>query len=240
MYPTPTSIKVPGLKEAMQVNARSRAGSQSSSGARAPSIFSEAESFTTADTSPSQYSDEEEESDAVESDTKTVGEDDELEIISKETFEANVGKRGLDEIDVDDGSLKVINGSTLGGSDPLHAMVQVTGHEPRWWVDERQRNDRSSKKRKLTSTNPRRSIYTQAYFDSLPYSPQDYFTSGLDIECEPEQTSEEFWDKVSEAFKLSCRYETVEDRRDGFDYDCFDSAPGTPTPSRFNDELSVV
>lgn len=221
----------------MKANARSREGSQSSSGNRPPSIFSEAESFTTADTSPSVYSEEEDE--VVETFKKTVeaSPDNELEEISRETFEANVGK-GLG--DVEDRGLKIIYGSTLGGNDPLHAMVQATGHEPTWWTEERQRGDRTFKKRKLTSANTRTSIYKPAYFDSLPYSPQDYFTSGLDINCEPEESSEEFWDKVGEAFQLSCRYETVEDRREQFDFDCFESAPATPTPSRFNDELSVV
>lgn len=222
----------------MEAKSRSRKGSQSSSGARPSSVFSEAESFTTADTSSSQYSEEEDEVVELAKKTFEANTYKELADISEETFEANVGN--CDPDDIQDGNLNVIYGSTLGGKDPLHAMVQATGHEPTWWVEERQRGDRSSKKRKLTPTNSRTSKYKPAYFDGLPYSPQDYFTSGLDINCEPEESSEEFWDKVGEAFKLSCRYETVEDRRDQFDFDCFESAPATPTPSRFNDQSSVV
>ncbi|KAF2161650.1 hypothetical protein M409DRAFT_59032 [Zasmidium cellare ATCC 36951] len=233
------SIMVPGLKDTMKAIDRSRAGSQSTSAGYAPSIFSEAESFATANTSPSQYSvqdDDVVDKEAFEAHTDS---DSDFEEISKETFEANVGRRDSDN--TKNGGVKVILGSTLGGKDPLHAMVQATGHEPRWWVEERQRESKIDKKRKRTSTKKTStSMYKPDYFDDLPYSPQDYFTSGLDLDCEPEETSEEFWEKVGEAFKLNSRYETVEERREQFEYDCFGSPPATPSPSRFNDELSVM
>ncbi|KAK4496590.1 hypothetical protein PRZ48_012570 [Zasmidium cellare] len=233
---------VPDLKEAaMKADGRSRAGSQSTSGDYAPSIFSEAESSTTANTSPSQHSAEDDDFVEIDKETFEANTDSDLEEISKETFEANVGGGSPDK--VKNGGLKVIYGSTLGGKDPLHAMVQATGYEPRWWIEERQRQrtDRIDKKRKRARTPTKRSrkVYKPEYFDKLPYSPQDYFTSGLDIECEPE-TSQQFWAKVSDAFLLNSRYETVHERREGFEHDYFESAPGTPSPSRFNDELSVV
>lgn len=231
------SIMAPGFEEAVKINARSRATSESTEGGFAPSVFSDTGSFATANTSPSHYS-EEDDAELVEIDKKTfeanTGAD--MEVIGKETFEANIHKTQLGALKP--GAVKVINGSTLGGHDPLHGMVQASFFEPKWWIEEREREDRRSKKRKHSFTKSSTSMYLPTYFDTLPYSPQDYFSSGLDLECDPEPTGEEFWGKVGEAFKLSCRYETVQERREQFKEDFFDDS-GPPTPT-INDELFVM
>lgn len=217
-------------------NGRTRATSQSTDGGIAPSIFSEAESYTTASSSPPHTSISDEQGEDKDKElTFEANTDDDLEEISKETFEANVYGTNQDNPQHEDG--KVINGSTLGGTDPLHLMVRSTAFEPCYWILDRQHELRRNK----TLKRKRSSNYTPSYFESLPYSPQDMISSGLCADDDPEENGEEFWEKVSKAWKLSCRYETVEDRRMQFEYDVFDAkSPASLSPSRFNDELSVV
>ncbi|CAK3868206.1 Hypothetical predicted protein [Lecanosticta acicola] len=71
--------------------------------------------------------------------------------------------------------------------------------------------EQSAKKRKRAkfTTDPE-------YYDDLPYSPQDCFTSGLDQGCWPEGTSGEFWGKVLSRWEESLAVETVEERRGWF------------------------
>lgn len=228
----------------MEVNARSRANSEGTDGGIATPIFSDAASYATAGTSPSQYSDDELveiDKDTFEANVNNANAEPDFKIISKATFETNVrgtnanaGKAGKIE------DVKIINGSTFGGTDPLHAMVQDMGREPKWWIEERERQVRStSRKRKYSfaSMYPHK-VYVPAYFDKLPYSPQDYFTSGLEINEDPE-TSEEFWGKVGNAFQTSCRFETVAERRELFEEDYFDSEPPSPLTPELDDQKNV-
>ncbi|KAK4610328.1 hypothetical protein CLAFUW4_14075 [Fulvia fulva] len=197
---------------------------------RAMSVFSEGyQTATTAPTSPAT---------SLPSAYKS-GEDDDDEIleIDKETFERNIEHTRKDScqfeqpIAINDSGIKIINGSTFGGTDPLHSHIRLHNMEPRWWIEERQRSSQIDRYNSRPPTTKRKrsaegaglnKAVTSAYldptwYDTLSYSRQDAFTSGLDMDSEPEETSEEFWEKVTGAWRLSMRYESVEERREAFE-----------------------
>ncbi|EME44761.1 hypothetical protein DOTSEDRAFT_24751 [Dothistroma septosporum NZE10] len=189
-------------------------------------------------------------------------EDNEILEIGKDTFEANIqhvrkdscqsekslGTNKPDTNAIDE--LKVIDGSTLGGNDPLHSYIRAYNVEPRSWTEERQREERKSSrpptsKRKRSAAVVNSSYLDPDWYDILPYSRQDLITSGLDMEADPERTSEQFWEKVRGAWNLSMRFESVEERREGFETDWVRTEPSTPhgrgafRQTWFEEELTV-
>lgn len=215
---------------------------------RALSVFSEGyQTATTAPTSPA---------------TSLPGysslEDDEIFEIDKETFEMNVQHSRKDSCQSEKPSHQVmttdkpeiIDGSTLGGNDPFHSYIRIYGMEPRWWIEERQREERKSSRPPMTKRKRPVALVNTAYldpewYDALPYSRQDAFTSGLDMDADPETTSQQFWDKVQSAWNLSVRYESVDERRDAFEEDSCRTEPSTPKKRDvfrqewFKEELTV-
>ena len=164
-------------------------------------------------------------------------EDDGIFGIDQQTFDANVQHVRKDscqsEQPVATGKPKIVDGSTLGGTDPLHSYIRAHDMEPRWWIEERQREERkscrpSTTKRKRSAAVVDSSYLDPEWYDTLPYSRQDLFTSGLDMDADPERTSEQFWEKVRGAWNLSMRYESVEERREGFEVEFFRTLPSTP------------
>lgn len=57
------------------------------------------------------------------------------------------------------------------------------------------------------------------FYENLPYSPQNWHTSGLDQQAAPEASSEEFWAKLLRAWERATQVETVWERRRYFEKD---------------------
>lgn len=136
-------------------------------------------------------------------------------------------------------NLRIINGSTLGGTDPLHALLRHEGVEPLAWAENRRMlaacaHHRSRKRSRPhphgKPFNPQAASLDPQVYDCLPYSPQhDYFfSSGLDQNSEPERNGKEFWGKVKKAWDAQMRRESLEEYRESFEEDCF---PDLKTPA---------
>lgn len=157
--------------------------------------------------------------------------DDDIVDIDRKEFGLSAKKRKLN--DSSPQPTTILLGSTYGGVDPLHYLLQDSGIEPMYWREERLRKEAEARKsfysRKPTwsksktkanannlagSTPPSYYLKPERY-ENLSFSPQDIMTSGLDLNRDPE-TNRGFWCRVKKGWEASLQRESVRARRRQF------------------------